>query len=527
MNYTFRDRRLVDQHGNILRATDNIWEHSQFTSGPRRSRTTTLEDTRVAISNYDWQKSLSLSRKLYARLGEVSHPIRVKASYAAGTAWEPVYAPAGEVSLRRREWAALAKIWLDNWLSVCDLRGEPFDFYLGQFLSSIAIDRDGDSLVIFTADDGQPRIQHVPSHRIGSRYTATTNYLSGYGQLREGRFAGNQIYNGIIFDQRGKWIGVSILGDTPDLDVQIPAASCSFLYAPEWCDQGRGIPAVATAMLQWTDYEDIHWYLRKSVKIDSAIGVLATNEAGAPPNTVAQLQAYSSIGEANVDSDNPNQHLQAIGEDDIFWLKAGRGEKIEPYKSDRPHPNVDNYIQRIARSGYNAIDWPYELSDPGKLNGAATRMIQDIARSTVSRRQNLLWRRATKIVAYGLSVAIRNRELPEPDEQTDLVLWDFTPPARLTVDQRYDDQSDMDMNLKGFKTMESIVGTREGQWQRTQDQWIKERKRWLEECQRVGIAPPWESGEPNKFIPRKDAPPRNDPARREEQEEPEEEEKGE
>lgn len=516
MSYTFKDRRLVDVNGNIL-ASDTLYEHSKWTTGPRRQRTTTLEDTRAAISQYDWQKSLSLSRKMYSRLGVVSGPIRQKASYVAGTAWEPVYAPI-EATSKQKQWGQLAKLWLDNWLSVCNFRGEPFDFYIDQFLTSIAMDRCGDSLCIFTEENGQPRVQYISSHRIGTRYASTATSTNGYGTLTTGDFKGYQIYNGIIFNKRGKYVGVSIIGDTIEQDRYISASSCSLLYDPDWCDQGRGIPSLATSMLEWTDYEDIHFYLRKSVKLDSAMGVLITNEQGAPRNRIRDLQQTSSEADPN----NADQHIEEIGEDDIWYFQAGKGERAEPYRTERPHPNVDAYLTRILRSCYQAISWPYELSDPGKLNGAATRMIQDQARAVVARRQNLLWKRATKIVAFGLSVAVRNRELPEPPEPTDYIFWDFTPPARLTVDQRYDDQSDMDMNLKGFKTMESIVGTREGQWQRTQDQWIKERKRWLDECKNNGITPPWEGGEPNKFIPRKGDSPRPEPEQQEE--EPEEEE---
>ncbi len=473
--YKVNIRRGFDQH---YQASDAIWQHSQSFSDSLRPRPTPSTSsgggaTKLAITNSDWSRTLFLSRQLFARVTEVAGAIQQKNHYVIGNSWEPRFD--GE----NREWGKIAEDYLDDWFQSCNLRGEPFDWKTSLYVDSLSIDRDGDSAMISTVIDGEAKLQFISAHQIACRSSRNTTDKAGFSLVNIGRFAGLRIYNGVIFGKFGDVIGYNVLGDCPDDDRQVGIESCQLLYEPEWSDQGRGIPKMATSLLSWMDYEDIHHFLKKQVKMDSAQGLLHYNESGE-----AQTESDFILGRG--EQTNSDVKVEQIFGNEILYFKAGTGSKLEPFRSDRPSPNVDAFTMRLVRGCLQSMGWFFELYDPSKIGGASTRLIQDMARSSIRSKQRLVQKRAKRAVAHALSHAMTTGRIPKNDS-ADWLSWSFTLPSRITVDAHYDDETSMNRIKLGAGTYEEFFGEKGKWWEDEVRQRVREQSFFESECQRQKV----------------------------------------
>jgi hypothetical protein len=435
--------------GSRIRADDSIFNHSDLRVDSRRVRITTPAEyagTKRAISRFDWNQGLSLSRQLYARIGELSGATKQKSNYVIGDSWCAEYhGPPAKAA-----WGELAKEWLENWFLVANIRGEPFDFVTSLFVDSIAIDRDGDAGMIPCVENGEPRLQFIPAHQIGFRQSAGQD-VNGLGIVPDGRFKGAKCYNGVVFGNRTQVLGYGVLGESPKDDKQFAVSEMQLLYEPDWSDQGRGIPKIANSMPTWMDYEDIVHFIKRQVKMDSAQGLMHYNEEGAAEDSQDFITGKAS------GASNQDVKIEQLEGNEIMYFKALGGGKIEAFRSDRPHPNTDAHNMRLLRGCFLSLEWPYELYDPKEVGGASTRLIQDFARHSVNKRQRLVWKRFIRAIAHGLSYAMENGDIPRNDDP-DWLAWEVTLPAKVTVDARYDDKTKMEKIRIGAGTWGEIYG---------------------------------------------------------------------
>jgi hypothetical protein len=408
---------------------------------------------------YEREELLGYSRRLFAQMGELGAAIVQKATYAVGDAWKPQYKGTN------KKWGDEAEEWLHHaFLPNCDLRGSVFDLATQLFLSSIAYDVDGDDAVIFTddGDTGFPKLKFVDSTMVGSGRSSA--------ELKEGRYDGAKIKDGIICDRRGTMVGMRLIGDG-DKHLDVSVAEGQFHFEPEWRSPYRGIPRIARVTLDWCSLQDIDHYLKLMVKQDSSLGVMVHNETGRADAS----RDFISARDGTASATNPSDIRRETVMGGQFWyLKAGTSEKMEPFKSDRPSPNVEDFVRRIRRGGMVAIGWPFELLDPSAIGGASVRLIQDQARASVRARQKSILRRARRCVQYAIGTAMDRKFLsmnPDPD---DFMLWDFERPAELTVDEGYSEQADRENLLLGSTTLSAVVQKKGRWWEDVRKQRTKE-----------------------------------------------------
>lgn len=457
-----------------VRADDSVFPTSETSANGMRLRIVQVKDTTAAIPKPDWLRQLSLSRQLYGRLGLVSGSIGMIATFAVGSAWVPQFKGAD------RKWGALAEEWLHGWFKRCNVRGGAFTFNRSLRLDSVALDRDGDSAMLFvTGPNGEPLLQWIPAHRIDSR-TSWGQDINGFGTVPSGRYKGSKSYNGVIFGPRLNAVAYNILGDKEASDVQVPAESCQLLYEPDWMDQGRGIPRLANSLLDWMDYQDIVYFLKRQVKQDSAMGLLHYNETGVADEGQDFVDGSSQVaGMSSV-------AVESIEGNEVLYFKASGGGKLEPFRSNRPDPNVTAFKGGILRACHVGLRWPIELTDPSTIGGASTRLIQDIARRTVSDRQDTLEQRAIRGVMWGLTCAMETTgELPK--NTGDWWNWSFTLPAKLTVDARHDDKSALERIKMAGGTYSDLFGEKGQWWQEEIDQRIEEQAYIEARCKERGV----------------------------------------
>lgn len=415
----------------------------------------------------NWRQMMSVGRYLYANVGPVQGAVNERGTYAVGDAWIPRYGG------RNSAWGDEAEAWLLNWFSICDVRGRPYDFLTDLFLTSVAIDRDGDNGMILTESaGGYPMLQFVPAHRIGQR-----DYKE---KVEGGPYSGLKICNGVVFNEFQRAVAFLVLGDELDgsEDVFVSARDMQLNFSPTWFDQGRGITCLSHAIMDWRDYRDIRDFEKIGIKTASSIAISENNERGS-----------ADPGEEHFDTDaDTGLVTETLEGGAIRYFRSNSGSGLSVLKSERPSTETQTFIQdQIMRGAYSGMEWPIEFSwNPEKLGGANIRMIVEKAERTIKKRQKYLSPVFLRAVTYGIARAIKLGILKyDPD----WFMWDAQLPKSLTVDAGHQSKADIEEYRIGFKTLSEIYGKRGLDWQEAIKQRVKERKFLVDECAKQGVNP--------------------------------------
>jgi len=443
--------------------------HSTGDSDHYRPRPTIRPDLRAEFNGWNWRELLSYSRQLFAQVGILSAGVLQKNLYAIGEAWKPQFY-GGETDAERA-WGERVEEWLvEQWYPTCDVRGPGFDFTTNLYLDGIALDVDGDSLMAFTqSETGWPQLAFYSADRVASGMTGS--------EVKGGPFDGARMVNGCILNRAGRVIGFNLTGDAAnnEPDTQLSAFNAQMLFEPEWRANSRGLPRIAKTLLDWFDVQDINTFLKRGVKLDASQGILHYNEEGAA-DTASDLVSEKPSGSTETDI-----RIEKREGGDILYLRANRGEKVESFMGQRPHPNVESFISRLERSGLLAVGWFRELIDPSQIGGASVRLIQDEARHSIRARQKSIRLRAKRAVTYAVAVAMKNKLIPRNDGAW--WKWEFELPSEITVDAGYDRAADVE-DLKLGLTTESAVNAKRGRWwEDTRAQRLREVRRTVTDAQ--------------------------------------------
>jgi hypothetical protein len=423
------------------------------------------------VDEYEWSEILEFSQQLFAQRGNLGWAVVQKNLYAFGDAWQPTYLG------KHESWGNELEAWLREVFYVnCDVRGGVFDFNTSLFLSGVAWDVDGDDLMVpAVREDGFPQLKFYTAREIGSRPKPGKDR----NKIKGGEFDGAEVCNGIIVDRNKRFLGVNILGETEKEDEIIPAYHCDLEYEPQWRSELRGIPRVGKACMDWFNVEDIDKFIARGVKLDASIGLLSWNEAGEAP-TAGDIIRGRGTSESDTTVEAPGVKFESVLGGEIYYMRAGRDEKMEGLKTDRPHPNAEAFIARLERRGLNAVGWFYELLDPSKLGGAPTRAIQDAARFSVRARQKTGKKRFLRAIRYAVGQGMKAGLVPKNYDGMDCAKWGCNLPPQLTVDQGYDEDADREGLKMGTRTLDGVCQKGGVWWEDNRKQRTKENTNLIE-----------------------------------------------
>ena len=401
------------------------------------------------LNGYQWRELLSYSRQLFAQVGSLGAAIAQRATYAVGGGWAAQYYGANQA------WGEQVEEWLaERFYPMADARGNGFDFATNLFLDSISLDVDGDAAMILTASEsGFPQVQFIPADRISGEATS----------IPDGPFKGAKLVNGCILSPAGRVIGYRVQsGDNGREFMDVSTYNCQLLFEPEWQSQMRGIPKIARCLLTWFSLQDVNEYLMRGVKLDASQGITHYTETGTADTAATAISDNDDVGATDTDL-----RIERREGGEILYLKAGTGEKVESFASDRPHPNTEAFVARMERAGLLSIGWFFEMTDPSKIGGASVRLIQDQARASIRQRQETIRKRASRAIRYAVALGMKNKLIPRNDLMVgsvpDWAKFDFELPAQLTVDAGYDRQADVE-DLKLGLTTKARIGAKSGTW---------------------------------------------------------------
>lgn len=458
--------------------------------GTRPYYNTVLRSIKKAVDEHDWRTVVSISRKLYANMGLPKGAIKLKANFAMGKAWDPVYLGTN------KDWGDKATLWLKNeYFPVYNVRGPMFDFKTDLWLDSVAIDRQGDIFTMFTGSgDGFPMVQTIPNHLIRSpksmrnarnvdielkvpqHLTDGKNLPSNDSGPVKRKMRAAYIINGVAYSSSNYPFAYCVHKDE-ELLLKLGADEFEWVHAQYIChtfdaeyhEQGRGLPAFSHAVRQFLSMLTSQEFEEITQMILSSISLVENNETGtadaSDPTTA--LTSTSAItrslktqeDELLADGTVPDVLMERIIGGMVRYFKAGSGGKVEPMAKNVPGDMWEKFQDRLVRVSLVGIGVPYAIVWKHNENtGVADRSDIEIFHSTIQDRQELLFVPAYRKVCYGIAVAMNSGRLDRNTE--DWYQWAFTMPPEFSIDDGKIAESKRKDYVLGHENLTCILGSR-------------------------------------------------------------------
>lgn len=431
-------------------------------------------DTKSNISEYDRWELVNYSRQLFAQIGNLSTAVKQKNSWAFGDAWDPHYLG------RNPKWGQEATEFLkDQFYPMCNIRGPQYDFKTSQTISGKMWDVDGDDLMVLTeSPSGFPLLAFYSSTRVGMTAVGPRGSMDRgveSGIVKGSMFDGARIFDGVIMDRNSRMIGVRVVNEDGSY-LDVPSFNCDLSYLPDWHDQGRGFPRIATCLLRWMDLQDIDDFLRRGMKRAASIGLTFKNEegeaglgneviTGEEDNNVQNLAPGTKIVAGGP---NPQIYYEEIEGGEMYYLNSSTGEEIDALKYENPHPNVEAFIERVVRESVSSVGWLFELLDMSKTGRAPTRLACDIGNQSIWDQQRPGYRRAKRAVTYAIAKGMKKGFISKNEDGFDPYMWEFGLPKTLSVDAG-NDATAAQNNLRMGLTSRTILAQDKGYYRKEID----------------------------------------------------------
>lgn len=441
-------------------AGSGLWEPTLI-GNQQRARSITLQDTRRSYDQITWRRMLAFARQLYTSEGTVRGPVHERATLANSGGWLPRCVGKRTTKAVRSQYEE----WLWNWMKVCDIRAQPYDFWQDMELASVMLDRDGEYPWIPTFNrDHQPRVQVVAPHRIYSHISVMKV------QDSDSRYYGMKINNGVVYDEQSAPVAYFVLDESLQFSLAlkghyIPVNSMQVMYKPDWCDQGRGITCFQHGIRRIFDMDDIHGYILIGIKRDAALPIIRKSaKGGLDPG-----EGYLSEGV----SDGGTAISLVEGQGGEYWdVQADSKSDIVIPELNRPDANVPDYLENILIGVYQGMEWPYEYTRLSKeARGANIRVTVEKINRSVMKQFRVLHKIATRKCAFALAAAVANGELPRGE------WWaiEFPTPPEMTADKWREYQEGRENYKLGTDSLQDMCARRGIHWkddlraQRTED----------------------------------------------------------
>lgn len=439
---------IVDAFGNPAQfsGSGNLYRRTADDERLRPSPPQLYGDYVQLLSPATQKRLISESRQIASR-GQVNAAIWQKAGYVSASHWQPYFD--GDDG----DWGEQAEQLLDDTKNNVCTRGERFPWRRIWKMSIPTRASDGGFFVLLTTGDNNwPLLQMIEAHRIGQRGSAllvgpkdaTSTFTAADGTTKQvqGLYEGLKIFNGIIYNATGNEVAYRVLGATAADDEDISARDMIHVAAPRWYSEGRPLPEIAPALLDFYGIDMGRTSALDQQIIDAKLTFAETNETGVQDPITAALNPPRAGQTPN--GTNPELVERATWR----YLKSGSG-KLETVKSNRPSNEWMNLDERMSGIAIAAMGWRLEMLDPSGLRGAATRGFQDQINTCIMDSFGDAEPAVVRCVRYLVSKHIQNGMLPDNPE---FLKWKIAPPAEFSVD-RNQLKTDLDGVRTGAESM--------------------------------------------------------------------------
>ncbi len=314
-------------------------------------------------------------------------------------------------------------IWSD-WSRYPTMDGR-YSFVEVQRMVSRLMDEDGECFVYkVQGPSGEPRIQLIESHRIGSWDTKTDGYIDG-----------------IKFDRWGRPTSYCFKADDGRIK-HLKAESVLHVFDPERPSAARSAPTLSHSSNHLRDAMELLALEKHAVKMSGdVVHVLNTENAASDDGEFMPVAADGDLTDP--------ASLQRITGGKVVSTQAG--ESLSSFESNRPNSTFTGFLDYLDRDTTLGV-LPYEfVVDPSKPTGAGVRLV--VAKAD----RRFQWR--SKLIAYRLieplwffviGSAIAKGDLTAPKDWHRIKCGT---PRRVTVDagrERREDREDVMAGLKNL-----------------------------------------------------------------------------
>lgn len=432
--------QILDQFGRPAVAygspSQGMFESTE--DSPYRAQRPRLDyDIATLLPKVRHRALLSDSRWIRTAFPLVGGAIEQKADYVCGAGW------AAKFTGDDNDWGNRAEAALAEADRLCDLRGFPYSFNKNMHIGSALFDADGDWFIYKTERrdlPGYPAFQYLEAHRFGSSY-------SWDGRVQGGAYDGARIINGIIYDDAGATIAYNLLGRYGEPDKQIPARDIIHAFDPRWFSEGRSLPTIAYAILDWYDVKNIRDAEKRAQEVNAALAIIEKNAAGQRPlnnivgDPTAQKQTPSGIS------------IEVLEKGLIRYVKSGSGE-ITAHTSNRPSEGAAKFDRTIVAGAFYGMGWRIEMMDLSQLTGAGVRGFQDNINTAIDSRWEVMNPIAYLKRLYQVSKLIQRGDLPDHPEW---YKFGHPQPPIFTVDAQRTSQTDRDNVRAGVDSIPAVI----------------------------------------------------------------------
>lgn len=413
-------------------------------------------DPKLAITQQDHAEMVSECTRLACGVPVLGGAIRQMAEWAfAGDSWQPIHFGEDEV------WGDIATAWLTELVFKNAVRRTPNKSLIKAMqVSAKAWLAQGDDLALFGVDEGGlPKMTIIPASCIGNgdpkagwwsaqNLTSTTTQLtqSGFGICSRGPFDGFRIYNGIIYDDADEPIAARVLGWAREGNDFVPTfqdfrlgfehgAHMAFPY--DWHGMGRPMPRIASAAMDWKDFQERDYAIHKAIKLGAKKMVIHQLPDGMDAPT-ARGDAVEQITTTDTEGNQQRIWVESSESGDVTYI--GSNENLAGIDFKQPHENIEAFAVRKLRECMLDLGWPFEFVDLSSTGRAPTRAACELANNSLWNIQVPGETRMDWFLKFSIGVGIANGKIPTPSRGglIEPYLWTFGYPAEISVDQGND-----------------------------------------------------------------------------------------
>lgn len=385
---------------------------------------------------------------------------------------------------QNKAWGEQAEQLLSDGDGFIDVRGWPFsmDTYRRNLIISIL--RDGETGVLLTEVDGEPKLQVIPSHRIGSRFSSG-NFTTIINDPNS-RFDGAKLIDGVIVDDYGAALGYRIYDELGINYVEVSANDFVLIFIPNYPEQLRGFSRVGKVAWEAFDVKESRDFELIAQKLRATYPVAITNETGYADPTKAIFGTKTIANDATTNAAK-SLPTQAVNPGNTLYFRAGKGEKIEFPENNNPGANVMEFQREILRSFLQGIGWSFDMYDPTKAGGAQMRVVIEKVNAAIAELQDLALKPTLRrITGWRVSKHIKAGRLPDEKEW---FRWGFQGPSEVTADEGYSSDVIIKETRAGLRSPQKGIERLGSNWEKVQDDAIEFERRFQEKCAAAKVDP--------------------------------------
>jgi capsid protein len=398
------------------------------------------------VTNYGRRVMMTLGRSLYCAYDVVRGAVDEMAQNAAKS-FVPEYRGADA------EFEDQVHSWIAQHDRVCDIAGWPYNMLLYRELLAKCIFRDGDMGTVFVRDAaGQPKLQIIPGHRIGSG--------DGEPFVEGGPYDGARVISGVILGDYSNPIAYRVLlGDPSDTEnfIDIPADRMILSFIPQFPGQVRGFSQIGYSAWNWQDLAEADRWELLAQKAGAGRVFQEWNQEG-EPQPGADYITGPAAGTTTAGTPTGLWYETIEAGVNTYFKSSDPNAQIKAVEFNRPSSNQQQFHKSKVAEALYAAGWSDVYSLDPKAGGAALRVVIGKLNDTIDHLGDIAMEPAmSRFDAFRIPVAMEIGAIKFAPDWHNL---EYIRAPKKSADRKYDIEVDEKEIRMGISTRSRKIGER-------------------------------------------------------------------